>query len=292
MRCASSPIARSFGSGVLFGRMRAVLGPADLIAAGRLLVDAFRGAGAEFRKAFAHSVVYLVMFLLAWFTYNLVREHFDFTDALDVAFFASNESLDAKALLARARRMQDELQVVAAADRRINQVLQSILARAPLSSRARLAIIHNGVTGITGISMLYWDISHAQASPGRSVGELVQNQPLSEMTDYLSVLLADKCVSEPTASLTNQAARARLADLNVSWFMACPSRDIENQMLGVIFLSWDGNDRPPQGAAIAEIEDMVMAAGRQIGAVLDVRQIGDARFFGIERSGVQQPKSP
>src|SRR5690349_21743336 len=48
--------------------------------------------------------------------------------------------------------LQAELHKAADIDRQIDQLLTGLLARTPLASRVRLGVVHNGITGVTGVA--------------------------------------------------------------------------------------------------------------------------------------------
>ena len=60
--------------------------------------------------------------------------------------------------------LQEELRQFVAANKLINQILESIMLRAPDASRASLSVIHNGVTGMTGVGLLRYDDTNGVAS--------------------------------------------------------------------------------------------------------------------------------
>ncbi|OIQ74482.1 hypothetical protein GALL_438680 [mine drainage metagenome] len=86
--------------------------------------------------------------------------------------------------------MQTELHQFAAANKLIDQLLETMLVRAGGASRVRLNVIHNGVTGLTGTGLLRYDVTNSVAAPGRLAGAAVTNQPLSDWSDFLPALLA------------------------------------------------------------------------------------------------------
>ena len=167
--------------------------------------------------------------------------------------------------------LQAELRRTAETDKLINQLLAALLARAPTAARVRLGVVHNGVTGVTGMALLRFDITNAVAGPGHSVGTMVINQPLSDWNVFLPALIAGKCQLGATSDELNVALRARLDALGAGAYMACPVIDIQGRMLGAVFMTWDVRDPPPVGEALRSLMDFASTICIQIASALDLR---------------------
>lgn len=170
-----------------------------------------------------------------------------------------------------ATMLQAELHEFAAANKLINQMMETILARAGGASRVWLSVIHNGVTGLTGTGLLRYDDTNGVAVPGRVAALAVTNQPLSDWSDFLPTLLAGQCSYHRSAELQGLSLRARLESIGVTGLLACPVADVQGKTVGALFVLWDGSDQPPNGEELKELTGAVQHQGGQIAAVLDLR---------------------
>jgi hypothetical protein len=167
--------------------------------------------------------------------------------------------------------LQAELHYAADTDKLIDESLAGLLAYAPLAARVRLGVVHNGVTGVTGVALLRYDITNAVAAPGKLVGPLLLNQPLSEWNNFLPVLLAGRCHLGQVAAEPSPTLRARFEGFGAGTFMACPVIDTRSRMLGAMFVTWDVRDLPPTGDALLAVMKYALGAGGQIASALDLR---------------------
>ena len=135
----------------------------------------------------------------------------------------------------------------------------------------RLGVVHNGITGVTGVALLRYDITNAVAAPGHSVGALLLNQPLSDWNNFLPVLLAGRCYLGLVTEQPNPALRVRFEGLGAGTFMACPVIDNRNRMLGATFVTWDVRDLPPTGDALLAVMKYALGVGQQVASALDLR---------------------
>ncbi len=100
----------------------------------------------------------------------------------------------------------------------------------------RLAIIHNGNVGLTGVGLLRFDITNGIANQGYSVGNLLTNRPLSDWNSYLSTLLVNECsYSGPDGK--GPADGNRVMEFGVSERLVCPVMDIKGRLLGGLFIT-------------------------------------------------------
>jgi hypothetical protein len=182
-----------------------------------------------------------------------------------------------------AAMLQTELHYAADTDKVIDESLASLLGYAPLAARVRLGVVHNGITGVTGVALLRYDITNAVASPGKSVGPLLLNQPLSEWNNFLPVLLAGRCYLGTVADQPNPALRARFESFGAGTFMACPVVDSRDRMLGALFVTWDIRDLPPTGDTLLAVMKHALGVGTQVAAALDLRG-RMSPFFGSAES--------
>jgi hypothetical protein len=202
-----------------------------------------------------------------------VRDEGDFVAGLRVAFVDTRADREVEQQALIGALMQAELRQYATSSRMIDQMLATVISHAAGVARVRLAVIHNGVTGLTGISMLRYDVINAIAPPGRAAGELIANQPLSTWSDFLPALLTGKCQVVVAADVHNFALRTRIQTLGASTNLTCPVIDIEGKLLGAIFVDWDGADRPPEGTQLQELIDFDQRIGAQVASVLNLRAL-------------------
>ncbi len=167
--------------------------------------------------------------------------------------------------------MQAELRQFSAGNKLIDQLLQTMLERAAGSSRARLNVIHNGVTGLTGTGLLRYDVTNIASAPGRLAGPTVVNQPLSEWSDFLPSLIAGECSYHRVGDLRALALRARFEALGAASLLACPAGDVQGKTVGAVFVLWDGNDPVPAAADMRALMAAEQHLGAQIAAVLDLQ---------------------
>ena len=167
--------------------------------------------------------------------------------------------------------LQAELHYAADTDRLIDESLTGLLTYAPLAARVRLGVVHNGITGVTGVALLRYDVTNAVAARGHSVGALLLNQPLSEWNNFLPVLLAGRCYLGLVAEQPNPALRARFEGFGAGTFMTCPVIDNRNRMLGALFVTWDVRDLPPTGDALLGLMKYALGVGAQVASALDLR---------------------
>jgi hypothetical protein len=167
--------------------------------------------------------------------------------------------------------LQAELRQFAAANKLIDQLLQSMLERASGASRVQLNVIHNGVTGLTGTGLLRYDVTNSVASAGRLAGPGVTNQPLSDWSDFLPALLAGQCSLQRVGDLRAVALRARWETFGASGTMVCPAADVQGKIVGAIFIFWDGASPMPSGADAHALMAAGQHLGAQIAAVLDLQ---------------------
>jgi hypothetical protein len=200
-----------------------------------------------------------------------VNQEGSFLGGLRAAFLDSNTDRAEHHRLEVQALMQAELRQFAAANKLIDQLLQTMLERAPGASRVRLAVIHNGVTGLTGTGLLRYDITNTATAPGRLPGQAVINQPLSEWSDFLPVLLSGQCSFHRVADLHALALRARFESYGSTGILVCPAADVQGKTVGAVFVTWDSVDLVP---AIADLRTAMvneLRLGAQVATVLDLQ---------------------
>jgi len=214
------------------------------------------------------TVAVLVFLYAGWH----VRDEGSVSAGLRVAF------VDTRAYRAEHMReleaavLQGEMLRTPATAKLIDQLLTSLMDRAPTVARVRLGVIHNGITGVTGVALLRFDITNGVASPGHSVGPMITNQPLSHWNDFLPTLLAGRCHVGATAGVTNTVRRSRLESLGAGSYMACPVIDIQGRMLGAVLATWDVRESPLVGGELQSLVAFARDICAQIAAALDLGQ--------------------
>jgi hypothetical protein len=200
-----------------------------------------------------------------------VNQEGSFLGGLRAAFLDSDTDRAERHRIEVQALMQAELRQFAAANRLIDQLLQTMLERAPGASRVRLAVIHNGVTGLTGTGLLRYDITNTATVAGRLPGQTVINQPLSEWSDFLPVLLSGQCSFHRVSDLHALAMRARFEVYGSTSVMVCPAADVQGKTVGAVFVSWDGSDSLPANADLRSAMMTELHLGAQVAAVLDLQ---------------------
>ena len=234
------------------------------------------------------TVAVLVCLYAGWH----IRDEGSVSQGLRVAFVDTRADREAEQQEFVSILLQAELHRFATTGRLIDQLLAALLQHAPGAARVRLGVIHNGVTGLTGITMLRYDIINAIAPPGRAAGELIVNQPLATWSDYLPNLLAGKCEKVMAADVHNYALRVRLLALGANGIVTCPVTDIEGKLLGAVFVDWDGADLPPDGDQLQALVKFDERIAAQIASVLNLRSGLDVPPGGVGKRPGRETSAP
>ena len=168
--------------------------------------------------------------------------------------------------------LQAELKQTAVSEALVNKQLTALLHLTPNAARIRVAVIHNGVVGTTGISILRYDTTTVVANSGRVPGPFIVNQPLKGWVRTLPSLLAGECVDYPTADIEVLAERERVESMGTLYILTCPVMDINHQLLGSMFIHWDVLSEVPVGKAMERLKEEAKSTGRQVAIALDLRQ--------------------
>ena len=241
----------------------------DIVRLARLALELLASVGQPFRLAMVQPLVTTAMLVFLYAGWH-VRDEGSITAGLRVAFVDTTAYQAKRMLELEAAMLQAEMHRSAATDKLIDQLLTALMGRAPLATRVRLGVIHNGVTGVTGVALLRFDITNGVARPGHAVGQLITNEPLSDWNNFLPALLAGQCQTAATSAETNVVRRARLEALGAGTYMACPVTDIQHRMLGAVVATWDTRDRPPAGDELQSLMVFAKDIGVQIAAALDL----------------------
>jgi hypothetical protein len=204
-----------------------------------------------------------------------IRDEGSVAAGLRVAFIDTRADRETERQTLIAGILQAELRQYARAGQLIDQVMTVLIQHSAGAARIRLGVIHNGISGLTGTSLLRYDVTNAIALPGRAAGAAVVNEPLSVWTDFLPALLAGKCQLIGLEQVRNFDLRGRLQGLGANSLMACPVTDIEGKLLGALFSNWDAADQPPAGEQLQAVMDLNQHIGGQIASMLNLRSILD-----------------
>ena len=242
----------------------------DILGTLKALLDFMNTLGRPARTALLQPLA-TVLLLLALYAGWHIQDEGSVVSGLRVAFLDTRASRAQRDRDLEAAILRAELYQAAESDKLIGQLLTALLHRAPHAARVRLGVIHNGISGVTGIGLLRYDVTNAVAAPGHVQGENMQNQPLSEWSELLPNLLAGHCQMTMVAQLTNLVSRARLEAMGAMSVLACPVADIHGALLGSVFVLWDTGDVPPQGTQLNDLMEYAQRIGGQIAAALDLR---------------------
>jgi hypothetical protein len=200
-----------------------------------------------------------------------VRDEGSVAAGLRVAFIDTRAYRQQHDYDAEAAELQRELRHAVQSDAQIDQLLTDLLAHIPKAARIRLSVVHNGVTGVTGVALLRADTTNAVAAPGHSIGPMTINQPLSDWNEFLPVLLTGHCFLGSSEQTANRALRARLDVMGADKYLACPITDTQNRMLGTLSVTWDNGELPPTGEALRAVTDYATTIATQVATALDKR---------------------
>jgi hypothetical protein len=165
---------------------------------------------------------------------------------------------------ARIVAQQDLLAHYEAATVAINTALRAGLASDPSLARIRVGLMHAPATR-ENLPLLRWDVTHSLTKPGHVVGPLATDLHVSDWSDYLGKLLANKCNQTKVVVTNVEAAMARAREMNMQGFIACPITTAKGELVGAVFGSWDiGDPEPPDLAAteavVRQVADKIAAA--------------------------------
>ncbi|HVZ09422.1 hypothetical protein [Rhodopila sp.] len=240
-----------------------------LLAAAGLLLDLTIRAMATCKRHLVQPILTSLLLTVAYAVVHIGAEG-SISGGLAAAFWESDAAREARHRASMVDTLQGELRQFVAANKLIDQHLQTILAKSD-AARVRLAVIHNGVMGLTGTGLLRYDITNSMAAPGRATGDPLRNQPLADWADFLQEILADQCVMAQVAELRSVSLRAQFDAVGASSVLVCPSPDIQGRVVGAVFLFWDRGDAPPKGEALRRLMTFAHGVAGQIATVLSLR---------------------
>lgn len=241
----------------------------DFLAVARSILELSVAAFRLYRRNLVQPLMTAILLTASYAIVHISQEG-NLTDGLRSAFLDNDATRAERHRQEVQATLQAELHQFAAANKLIDQHLETILDRAG-ASRVLLNVIHNGITGLTGTGLLRYDVTNSVAAPGRSTGVAVQNQPLSDWTEFLPDLLTGECVLSRVSDLHSIPLRARFEGFGASSVMVCPAADVQGKAVGGIFIFWDGSDQVPEGQAEHDLMSAARHVGAQIATVLDLR---------------------
>lgn len=235
----------------------------------KALLELFSVLRQPIRAALLQPLITAALLLLLYAGWHVQNEG-DLLDGLRVAFLDTRTSRATRERELQVAILRAEIYQAAESDKLIDQLLSALLQHTPRAARVRLGVIHNGVTGVTGIGLLRYDVTNAVAAAGHTAGTPMQNQPLSDWSPILPALLAGHCQLDPVPRLANLASRARLQAMGADSVLACPVTDIHGTLLGSVFILWDTGDAPPGGDDLSACMEYAQRLGGQIAAALSM----------------------
>jgi hypothetical protein len=234
------------------------------------ILDTSRVLWRPFTRALTQPLLTAAMLTALYGGYNCIHES-SIVQGLWVAFFESNAARASRLREREDAVLQTELRDLAKSNKVIDQLLGSLIDQGPNVARVRLDVIHNGVTGVTGLGLLRYDTTNSVPGAGHDRGPLVQNRPLTEWGDFLPDMLAGRCRVYIADELQSDVIRNRMETLNVGTILGCPVADVQGRLLGAVFMLWDSGMRIPDGVDLTLLKTRGREIGSQIGAVLDLR---------------------
>jgi hypothetical protein len=242
----------------------------EVLALFRALLELFAELGRSSGRKLVQPMLTAVCLTGAYTAIHVTKEG-SLTAGVRVAFLDSESTKSDRRRSEEQTMLQTELRQFSAANKLIDQLLESMLTVASNASRVRLNVIHNGVTGLTGTGLLRYDITNSVAAAGRLAGNTVTNQPLSDWSDFLPVLLTRQCSFHRISDLHTVSLRARFEGFGATSVLVCPAADVQGKIVGAIFIFWDGNDPVPDGEDMRRLMSAGQHLGAQIAAVLDLQ---------------------
>ena len=106
--------------------------------------------------------------------------------------------------------------------------------------------------------MLRCDQQRGVARPG--IGPVRSDQPLSDWSDFLPALLAGQCALHRILAVRTAAPAFGFPSSRPFTVLVCPVGGPDGQLLGAIFIMWDGDAQPPEQVALRRL----MAEGKRV----------------------------
>jgi hypothetical protein len=104
----------------------------------------------------------------------------------------------------------------------------------------------------------------------QSGGSTRQKRVAADWNAILAPLRAGQCLRLEGAELRSAPIRDRVRLSHMARVMVCPASGPSGDLLGAVFIAWDGTNRPPEGAALTNLMEAGARLGQQIAAVLDL----------------------
>jgi hypothetical protein len=160
--------------------------------------------------------------------------------------------------------LQTESRQFVAANKPIGRLMRGVLGVSSGAARVRLGLIR------CETERFRYDITNGVACRSRLIGPVQLDQPLSDWSDFLPPLLAGQCVLHRILGVGAAAPAFGFPSSRPSTVLVCPVGGADGHLLGAIFIMWDGDARPPEGAVLRRLMAEGERVGMQIGAVLEL----------------------
>jgi hypothetical protein len=251
-----------------FVRDRTIIVLKDLIETLGVFGKIFEESTGDVKKGLTYGTVFFLMWCFIYLSSFCIREE-SFVRGVEAAY--QHSWLSPSSANSTQIHSQAALEASMQSDFVTRRILTEVLHEAPASSRARLALIHDGIATITGVDLLRFDITQSVAAPGHTPGSVFVNEPLADWTpDLLPALSKHECALSEVANMENLARKQRLEEMGATWVMGCPVIDVYDRIFGAILVTWDVGAVPPQGAALTQLFEKVKSDGQRLGAALDM----------------------
>jgi hypothetical protein len=156
-----------------------------------------------------------------------------------------------------------------AANRLIDRLLASMLDKMPGASRVCLNSFGDE-NSLATIKRRRCNSPNIVSTQKRQVVLWSPIQPLSEQEAFLPALRAGDCSLIRASDLKAGPARDFLHALDAACALVCPAADLAGDLVGAVFMLWDGDGRPPEGEELVALMALGVRVGGQIAAVLDL----------------------
>jgi hypothetical protein len=151
-----------------------------------------------------------------------------------------------------------------AANRLIEQLMKAVLGLSPGTAGVRLALVRNES------GRLRYDVTNGVAAPGRWIGPMRPDEPLSDWGDFLAPLLAGQCVLHRVLDVRDAAPAFSFPSAHPSRALVCPVAGMDGHLLGAMFIMWDCGAQPPEHEGLHRLMAASKRVATQIAAVINL----------------------
>jgi hypothetical protein len=178
---------------------------------------------------------------------------------------------------------QTESRQSVAANKLIGRLMRAVLDLSSGAARVRLGLIR------CETERLRYDMTNGAACRSRLIGPLGVDQSLSDWSDFLPALLAGQCVLHRILGVGAAAPAFGFPSSRPSTVLVCPVGGADGYLLGAIFIMWDGDARPLEGAALRRLMAEGKRVGTRIAAVLELCGAFSRREIEARRGVARRP---